>query len=60
MHPVKQANRLIRVKTADGRERLKSKQQWYAINSQGNEIMESFSDPEQWDTRVSVWYETCR
>jgi hypothetical protein len=45
----KQANQIIRVKTADRREWLKSKQQWYAIDSQGNEIMESFSDLEQWD-----------
>lgn len=48
-YPIKQANQLIRVKTADGREWLKSKQQWYSIDSQGNEIMESFSDLEQWD-----------
>jgi hypothetical protein len=57
-YPIKQANQIIRVKTAVGREWLKSKQQ-YAIDKQGNEIMESFSDLEQWDKPVSVWCETC-
>jgi hypothetical protein len=31
---------------------LKSKQQWIAIDSQGNKIMESFSDLEVWDKPV--------
>jgi hypothetical protein len=48
-YPIKQANQIIRVKTADGKEWLKSKQQWIAIDSQGNEIMESFTDLEEWD-----------
>jgi hypothetical protein len=51
-YPIKQANQIIRIKTADGREWLKSKQQWIAIDSQGNEIMESFSDLEEWDKPV--------
>ena len=48
-YPIKQANQIIRIKKADGREWLKSKQQWIAIVSQGNEIMESYADPEVWD-----------
>ena len=48
-YPIKKANQIIRIKTADGREWLKSKQQCTAIDSQGNEIMESFADPEVWD-----------
>jgi hypothetical protein len=39
----------VRIKTADGKEWLKSKQQWIAIDGQGNEIMESFPDLEVWD-----------
>jgi hypothetical protein len=49
LYPIKYANQIIRVKTADGKEYLKSKQQWIAIDSQGNEIMESFTDLEEWD-----------
>jgi hypothetical protein len=52
LYPIKQANQIIRIKTADGKEWLKSKQQWIAIDSQGNEIMESFSDLEVWDKPV--------
>lgn len=48
-YPIKQANQIIRIKTADGREWLASKQQWTAIDSQGNETMESFHNPEVWD-----------
>jgi hypothetical protein len=49
LYPIKYANQIIRIKTADGKEYLKSKQQWIAIDSQGNEIMESFTDLEEWD-----------
>ena len=39
-------------------ERLKSEQDWIAIDSQGNEIMESFTDLEVWDrTCISIWNE---
>jgi hypothetical protein len=51
-YPIKQANQIIRIQTADKMEWLKSKQQWIAIDSQGNEIMESFSDLEEWDKPV--------
>jgi hypothetical protein len=33
-------------------ESLKSKQQWTAIDGQGNEIMKSFADPEIWDKPI--------
>ncbi len=49
---VRKANQIIRLRTADGKEWLKSKQQWIAIDSQGNEIMESFNDLEVWDKPV--------
>jgi hypothetical protein len=48
-YPIKQANQIVRLKSSDGREWLASKQQWIAIDSQGNEIMESFHNPEVWD-----------
>jgi hypothetical protein len=51
-YPIKQANQIIRIKTADGKEYLKTKQQWIAVDSQGNEIMESFTDLEEWDKPV--------
>jgi hypothetical protein len=31
-YPIRQANQIIRIKTADGKEWLKSKQQWIAID----------------------------
>jgi hypothetical protein len=51
-YPIKQANQIVRIKTADGKEWLKSKQQWIAIGGQGNEIMESFPDLEGWDNKL--------
>jgi phage repressor protein C with HTH and peptisase S24 domain len=45
----KQANQIVRFKTSDGKEWLASKQQWIAIDSQGNEITESFHNLEKWD-----------
>jgi hypothetical protein len=36
-YPIKQANQIVRLKTSDGREWLASKQQWIAIDGQGNE-----------------------
>ena len=51
-YPIKQANRIIRIKTADGKEWLKSKQKWIGIDSQSNEVMESFSDLEVRDNPV--------
>jgi hypothetical protein len=40
------------MKTADGKEWLKSKQQWIAVDSQGNEIMKAFTDQEVWDKPI--------
>ena len=40
------------MKTADGKEWLKSKQQWIAVDSQGNEIMKAFTDLEVWDKPI--------
>ena len=51
-YPIKHANQIIGIKTADGREWLKSKQQWTAIDGQGNEIMKSFADQEIWDKPI--------
>lgn len=48
-YPIKQANQIVRLKISDGREWLASKQQWIAIDSQGNETMESFHHLEIWD-----------
>jgi glutamyl-tRNA reductase len=36
-YPIKHVNQIIRLKTADGKEWLKSKQQWIAIDNQGSE-----------------------
>ena len=33
-YPIKHANQIIRMKTADGKEWLKSKQQWTAVDGQ--------------------------
>jgi hypothetical protein len=40
---------LIRVKTPDDREWVKSRQQWVGLDSLGNEVEETFTDPEVWD-----------
>jgi hypothetical protein len=52
MTMVRKANQIIRLRTADGKEWLKSKQLCIAIDSQGNEIMESFTDLEVRDKPV--------
>ena len=51
-YPIIHANQIIRIKTDDGKEWLKSKQKWITIDSQRNEVMESFSDLEVWDKPV--------
>ena len=51
-YPIKHANQIIRMKTADGKEWLKSKQQWIAVDSQGNEIMKAFNDLEVWEEPI--------
>ena len=40
------------MKTADGKEWLKSKQHWIAVDSQGNELMKAFTDLEVWDKPI--------
>lgn len=52
LYPIKQANQIVRLKTSDGKEWLTSKQQWIAVDSQGNEIMESYHNLEIWDKPV--------
>jgi hypothetical protein len=42
-YPIKQANQIDRFKTSDGKEWLASKQQWIAIDSQGNGISQSLN-----------------
>jgi hypothetical protein len=51
-YPIKHANQIIRMKTADGKEWLKSKQQWIAVDSQGNVIMKAYTDLEVWDKPI--------
>jgi hypothetical protein len=51
-YPIKHANQIIRIQTADNKEWLASRQQWTAVDSQGNEITKSFNDPEVWDKPV--------
>jgi hypothetical protein len=49
VHPLVQVIQLIRVKTADDREWVKSRQQWIGLDSLGNEVDMTFTDAEAWD-----------
>ena len=44
-----QVFQLIRVKSADDREWVKSRQQWTGLDTLGNEVETTFTDPEVWD-----------
>jgi hypothetical protein len=52
VYPVVRVIQLIRVKTPDNREWVKSKQEWIGLDSAGNEVDESFTDPEIWDKPI--------
>jgi hypothetical protein len=49
VYPIVRVFQLIRVKTLDDREWIKSRQQWVGLDSLGNEVGETFTDPEVWD-----------
>jgi hypothetical protein len=49
VYPLVQVIQLVRVKTSDYREWIKSLQQWTGIDQLGNEIETTFTAPEVWD-----------
>lgn len=49
VYPLVRVFQLIRVKTPDDKEWVKSRQQWIGLDQLGNELEETFTDPEVWD-----------
>lgn len=49
VYPLVRGFQLIRVKTADDMEWLKSRQEWIGLDSLANEVEITFTDPEAWD-----------
>jgi hypothetical protein len=51
-YPVKKVDSIIRIKKADGSEWLKSRQSWIGLDRLGNEILNTFVDPEMYDKPI--------
>lgn len=49
VYPLVQVIQLVRVKTSDDREWIKSLQQWTGLDQLGNEVETTFTAPEVWD-----------
>ena len=54
-YPVKHTNSIIRIKTMDGKEWIKSRQMWYGLDQAGNEIGQSMDDKELYDAIVPIY-----
>lgn len=55
-YPIKHTNQIIRVKTSDAKEWLKSRKEWIGIDNQGNELTETHYDDKLWDNRQVFQY----
>ena len=55
IYPVKHVNSIIRVRTMDGKEWLKSRQMWYGLDQAGNQIAQSMDDKEMYDDTLPIY-----
>jgi hypothetical protein len=49
VYSIVQVIQLVRVKTPDDKEWIKSRQRWTGLDQLGNEVEITFTDPEVWD-----------
>ena len=54
-YPVKYVNSIIRIRTLDGSEWIKSRQMWYGLDQTGNPVNISMDDKEMYDDILPIY-----
>ena len=54
-YPLKYVNSIIRLRTAEGSEHLKSRQTWIGLDQAGNPVSKSMDDKELFDDKLPIY-----